>query len=159
MTTTTATFQIDAIAADELVALRAAGQDGAGNPLKPFTVDEPEAVPLRCCLRMGRVGEAAMLVSYEPPGGAGAYAERGPVFVHAQSCEGYASAHQWPPAFGDRRQVLRAYDHRGRIADALVVEPGEGEAGLGRLLADPAVAVVQSRNVLYGCFMFVARRP
>jgi Protein of unknown function (DUF1203) len=156
---TTAAFRIDAIPADHLDRIRSTGRDDAGNPTHAFVVDEPDAAPMRCCLRMGRVGETALLLSYEPPGGSGAYAERGPVFVHSQPCGGYHEAGGWPPDFHDRRQVLRAYNDRGRIARAVIAEPGHGSVALGRLLADPSVALVQSRNVLFGCFMFAARRP
>ena len=149
-------FRITAIPADELARIRAAGQDIQGNPFTSREAGGGE--PLRCCLRPARTGERIALISYRPTGTAGAYAETGPVFVHAQPCEGYPTDGGWPPGFRDRQQVLRAYDAAGRIADAILVEGTEAEAGIAKLLADPEHVVVHSRNVLYGCYMFAVSR-
>ena len=72
----------------------------------------------------------------------------GPVFVHADPCEGYAERNTYPPGFRERRQVVRAYDRTGRIADALAVEGTRAEAAIAQLLARPDVATLHSRNVL-----------
>ncbi len=151
-------FVVSAVPATELDRLRRAGRDDAGNPLQPFTVTDPDSVPLRCCLRLATVGEQAMLLAYRPPGTAGAYAEVGPVFVHAHPCAGYAEPNAYPAAYRARQQVLRAYDAAGRIADATLVDGSTAEDGIARLLADPAVTIVHSRNVLYGCYMFAIER-
>src|SRR5712692_9535116 len=74
-----------AIPGDELDAVRAAGRDEAGNPLK-VQVHQDGGAPLRCCLREAPAGERLLLIAYTPPGTAGAYAERGPVFIHAERC-------------------------------------------------------------------------
>jgi hypothetical protein len=150
------TFHIDAIPPAELARIRAAGHDTQGDP---FTAREADgAEPLRCCLRLARAGERIALIAYRPTGTAGAYAENGPVFVHAEPCEGYPTDGGWPPEFRDRQQVLRAYDAMGRIADAILVEGTEAEDGIAKLLADPEHVVVHSRNVLYGCYMFAVSR-
>ena len=80
------------------------------------------------------------------------------MFVHASPCEGYAADGGWPPEYRDRQQVLRAYNDRGRIADAILVDGPEAEDGIAKLLADPAHVLVHSRNVLYGCYMFAVSR-
>ena len=78
--------------------------------------------------------------------------------MHAEPCEGYAERDTYPAEFRHRRQVFRAYDEAGRIAEALLVEGAHAEAGIEHLLASPRVATVHSRNVLYGCYMFVIGR-
>lgn len=157
MSTATATFLVEAIPDGALAEIRASGYDVAGNPYRPYaTADGDE--PLRCCLRPARTGERIALIAYQPPGGAGAYRETGPVFVHAAACDGYPAGAGWPPGFRDRQQVLRAYDHAGRIAEAVVVDATAAERGIAGLLADPRVAMIQSRNVGYGCYMFAIRR-
>jgi hypothetical protein len=55
--------------------------------------------------------------AYTPPGTRGAYAERGPVFIHALACDGYLTPDRYPPALSHRQQVVRAYDADGQIAD------------------------------------------
>ncbi len=150
-------FHIEAIPAADLDRIRANGVDVAGNAFTPF-VEDTGGSPVRCCLRLSRAGERIALIAYRPPGTAGAYAEVGPVFVHADPCAGYPADGGWPPEFRDRRQVLRAYDAQGRIADALVVDAAEAETGIAKLFADPAHVVVHSRNVGYGCYMFAVSR-
>jgi len=113
--------------------------------------------PLRCCLRDHRVGERVALVSVTPPGPLGAYVERGPVFVHADACHGPASA-GYPDEWRTRTQIFRAYDEQGRICGGEIVEPGDQQEVIAeRLLTQPGVAFVQSRNVVYGCYMLTMR--
>jgi len=147
-----------AIPPGELNAIRAAARDEAGNPLQPQVARDGGA-PLRCCLREARAGERLLLIAYTPPGTAGAYAERGPVFIHAERCDGYATSHQYPPGLIDRPQVVRAYDRQGRIADGVLVADGHQAQGvIAGLLARPEVALVHLRNVGYGCYNFAVGR-
>jgi hypothetical protein len=76
----------EAIPAGVLAQIRAAGVDEAGNRVA-VQVDDHGGSPLRCCLRETVPGERVLLIAYAPPGTKGAYAERGPVFVHPEACE------------------------------------------------------------------------
>jgi hypothetical protein len=152
------TLTYAAIPAAELAAIRAAGRDEAGNVLTP-QVDDEGGSPLRCCLRTTRPGEEVLLIAYTPPGGAGGYAERGPVFVHARACEGYRTPDEYPPALYGRKQTVRAYNEQGRIEDGIYVENGEqADKAIADLLARPGVTLVQLRNVGFGCYNFAVRR-
>ena len=143
-----------AIPAGELDAIRMAERDEAGNVLE-IQVHAECGAPLRCCLREARAGERLLLIAYTPPGTAGAYAERGPVFIHAEHCDGYPTPHQYPPGLIGRPQVVRAYDRQGRIADGVLVCDGHQAQGvIAELLARPGVALVHLRNVGYGCYNF-----
>jgi hypothetical protein len=156
-TTATGTFRYQAIPADELDAIRAAGRDEAGNPLAPQIQTEGGA-PLRCCLREARAGEQLLLIAYTPPGTMGAYAERGPVFIHAEPCDGYRTPHAYPPGLIGRQQVVRAYDRQGRIADGVLVADGrQAQDVIAGLLSRPEVVLVHLRNVGYGCYNFCVR--
>ncbi len=146
-----------AIPGDVLDAIRAAGRDEAGNPLK-VQVHQDSGAPLRCCLREARAGERLLLIAYTPPGTAGAYAERGPVFIHAERCEGYLTPGEYPPELAGRQQVVRAYDKQGRIADGVLVADGrQAQAAIAELLARREVKLVHLRNVGYGCYNFAVR--
>jgi hypothetical protein len=146
-----------AIPPDELDAIRAAGRDEAGNPLEA-QVARNYGDPLRCCLRETRPGERLLLIAYSPPGTAGAYAERGPVFVHADGCDGYRTPGEYPPELAHRQQVVRAYDGHGRIADGvLAVDGRQAHDVIRELLARPGVELVHLRNVGYGCYNFAVR--
>jgi hypothetical protein len=148
----------DPIPLAELQLIRAAGTDEAGNRLAVQT-DTTGGSPLRCCLRESEPGERLLLIAYTPPGGRGAYAERGPVFVHAEPCDGYLTPDRYPPGLSHRQQVVRAYDQDGRIADGILVNEGtHAMAVIRQLLARRRIAVVHLRNVGYGCYNFAVRR-
>nr|BFE73663.1 hypothetical protein GCM10020092_069640 [Actinoplanes digitatis] len=100
-----------------------------------------------------------MLFGYEPPLPAGPYREVGAVFAHAAPCAGPATESRYPADWFGRPQVLRAYDERGWIHPATRThDGGDPEAAIAAVLADHTVAVVHSRNIAYGCFMFAATR-
>jgi hypothetical protein len=153
--TRAAGFVYQAIPAGELDAIRAAGRDEAGNLL---AVTESAGSPLRCCLRQARPGERLLLIAYTPPGTAGAYAERGPVFIHADRCDGYLTPHDYPPELAHRPQVVRAYDRHGAIADGVLAADGQqAAAAIADLLGRPEVELVHLRNVGFGCYNVAVR--
>ena len=146
------------IPAAELDRIRAAGEDEAGNRLT-VQVDTEGGSPLRCCLRESAPGERMLLLAYTPPGTRGAYAERGPVFIHAEPCGGYLTPDEYPPGLRHRRQVVRAYDRDGRIADGVLADDGQrAMTVIAELLARADIALVHLRNVGYGCYNFAVRR-
>ena len=154
----TAGLVFEPIPPAELQRIRAAGTDEAGNRLN-VQADTNGGSPLRCCLRESAAGERVLLIAYTPPGTSGAYAERGPVFIHAEPCGGYLTPDKYPPGLSRRPQVVRAYDRDGRIADGILVNDGEQAMTVIReQLARPEVALAHLRNVGYGCYNFAVRR-
>jgi hypothetical protein len=160
MTTTArrAAFRVDAIPADELDRLRANGVDDFGNPLEPRVVRQSGGTPLRCCLREADAGERVVLIAYQPSAVGGPYAEVGPVFVHAERCDGYDATDRYPEGFRQRQQLLRAYDARGRQVENVIVDGVRAEFAIKDLLDRHDVAFLHSRNVLAGCYMFAITR-
>ena len=154
----TSTLDFKPISPAELQKIRTAGLDEAGNPLTPQAVTEG-GDPLRCCLRETRPGDSVLLIAYTPPGTRGAYAERGPVFIHADPCQGYRTPHLYPPELSHRQQVVRAYDRSGQIADGVLVSDGDHALDvIGEMLSRPGIALVHLRNVGWGCYNFAVQR-
>jgi hypothetical protein len=146
--------RVEAIPAGELDRIRGAGIDDAGNELVVLT-DHDGGDPLRCCLTVSEPGEPVLAIAYAPPGTAGAYAERGPVIVHPERCAGYTTGHEYPPALWERRQVVRAYNRAGKIADGILTDGGaDNVRAVTELLGRPDVTLVHVRNVTYGCYNF-----
>jgi hypothetical protein len=160
MQATTAILHVEALSSTDLERIRRRGIDDFGNHLDATVVEEAGGTPLRCCLREAVPGERVALIAYQPAKLGGPYAEVGPVFIHAEACDGYTTPGRYPDGFRGRRQLLRAYTADGRIADALIAENGDrAEEVCATFLARPEVAYIHSRNVLYGCYMFTVRRP
>ncbi|MDO0924217.1 DUF1203 domain-containing protein [Streptomyces sp. TG1A-8] len=147
--------------------------DDAGRPCAPYTATRDDGgSPLRCCLRPVTSGERIALVSYAPlrrwaaargvdPG---AYDEQGPVFIHADDCEGFTPRGNYPFDRPGALRTARRYDARGRIAGGRLLEiPADATAGFDAALDDafddPEVVLVHVRAVEYGCFHFEVRRP
>ncbi|MEV6160636.1 DUF1203 domain-containing protein [Streptomyces sp. NPDC052052] len=159
---------IDAAALEEL---RVA--DDAGRLCVPYPATRDDAgSPLRCCLRPIAPGERIALVSYAPlrrwatTSGAdpGAYDEQGPVFIHADGCDGFAPGEAYPFARPDALRTVRRYDARGHIVGGRLLEiPADATAGFDSAFddafSDPDVMLVHVRALEYGCFQFEVRRP
>jgi hypothetical protein len=152
-----AAFQVHEMPAELLERVRAAGVDDFGTPVVRLTAEGGN--PLRCCLRDARPGEELILFGHRPPLPESPYRETGAVLAHAHRCPGPAVPGGYPADWIGRPQVLRAYDARGWIHDATTVHDGrDPEQAIARILADPTVAQVHSRNIAWGCYMFTATR-
>ncbi|MER5311917.1 DUF1203 domain-containing protein [Streptomyces sp. NPDC002773] len=159
------------ISPSALAELRVA--DDAGRACVPYTATTTDAGdPLRCCLRPSAPGERIALVSYAPlrrwaaetGANPGAYDEQGPVFIHAETCDGPAPSAPYPFTRPGALRTLRRYDTTGRITGGRLLElPETPDDALNQALTDaftdPTVALVHVRAVEYGCFHFEVRRP
>ena len=57
-----------------------------------------------------------------------------------------------PPVFEPRVLSLRGFDEDGMMADALVTQPGEADAGIRKLFDNPKIATIHAHNAARGCF-------
>jgi hypothetical protein len=151
-------FTVAPVPASDLDRIRALGIDDFGNPLEVTIVQDDEGSPLRCCLRDPVAGERVALIAWQPFDQPGVYAEVGPVFIHAEACEGYSAGNDFPKGFRGRRQIFRAYGPDGRCVHNRFVETDDAESSIAELLARPEIEFIHSRNVLAGCYMFAIRR-
>lgn len=153
---TTSNFRIVPLASGVAESAREAARRGAAGHAR-VKVDVPNAYPCRQCLRWAQPGEHVVLFTYAsiPPGRP--YAESGPIFVHEQPCAPYQATSDYPPDFR-RGRVLRAYDSKENMIDAVVVDGEKPEALIAKLFANPETAFLQVRSVTRGCFTFKIER-
>ena len=57
-----------------------------------------------------------------------------------------------PPVFEGRPLGLRAFDSEGMLRDARLAIPGEAEAKIIELFANPEIAYIDAHNAAHGCF-------
>jgi len=146
-------MNVIAIPSELAAAARSNPSDAHGNALVA-EVQSEAGNPCRHCLRRARAGERLTLFSHSPFERQNPYKEHGPIFVHSDGCERYASLHELPPDFLDRPIVLRAYDNQQRIARVAVVVDGATRSRAEQLLSDPDVAFLHARSFTHGCYLF-----
>jgi Protein of unknown function (DUF1203) len=122
-----------------------------------ITVDSPVSAPCRHCLCWAQPGERVILFPYTAIPSGHPYSETGPIFVHANECQRYSAADEYPADFRNGR-VLRAYDANYNIINAQVVNGSEPEVVIESLFQSPDTAFVDVRSVTHGCFTFRVQR-
>jgi len=152
MTTTvrTPTLQFVPIPAEIAQNARRTRKDQFGHDLKV----QKGRRACRVCLRMSKSSENFILLSYRPLPDRSPYAEVGPIFIHEHDCAAYSSLDTFPQDFAPRELVLRAYDGEGRIFNAAVAPPGEGQRVAAEFMSNPDVQEVHVRHTSYTCFDF-----
>jgi Protein of unknown function (DUF1203) len=161
MTTTTQTQQtltVHALDPARLDAVRRVGVDEFGNPVAAFAASG-NGEPLRCCLRFARPDEQIALISWAPFTELSPWREVGPVYVHADHCEGYSE--RWIP--GELRRgpmLLRTYHADGSMdyEHNTVAGDEDIEPVLDQLLGEPEVALVHVRTLRPQCFLYAVTR-
>ncbi len=136
------------------------GVDHGGNPIESF-VDHAGGWPLRCCLEDSEPGDRIAIIAWSPFPWAGAYAEVGPIVVHAGGCPGTPDRPTLPPSLAARAMTLRPYGPDRTIAYHRVRHVAADEsidAAVAEVLGEDDVEFVHGRNVTGGCYAFTARR-
>jgi len=160
MNTTEALLQVHPIAPARLDAARREGCDALGNEVVAHAATG-SGEPLRCCLRLAREREPIALISFAPFEHASPWTEVGPVYVHAERCDGYDGAAGLPEELRTGPRVLRTYrdDHTMNYEHNTLVGDGQDlEPVLEELLSLPDVATVHVRTVLPQCFLYAVTR-
>jgi hypothetical protein len=153
----TSSFRIVPIRTE--IAAAARREAKAGAPDHVFvTADSPRReYPCRLCLRWAQPGERMILFPYAAIAPGRPHSESGPIFVHAEPCERYATTHEFPPEFRKDR-VLRAYNSHHAIIAAEVANGQGPEAVIERFLQKPETAFVHVRSASHGCYTMEVER-
>ena len=107
--------------------------------------------PCRVTLEDVRAGEPLLLVQHVHHNVAGPYRSAFAIFVR-QDAEQAVYEDRCPPCFAGRTLSLRAFDDTGALAEARLASPGEADAAIRALLADPSIAYINAHNAAAGCF-------
>lgn len=149
-------FNISGMSQTTADALRAGGPDAHGNKAERTTAGAGSN-PCRCCLGNITEGEPMLLLSYRPFKTAQAFAEQGPVFLHANHCSPPDPKAGLPAWYVNRPNMLvRAYDDEERIVygTGSIIAREDFEDHTHALLSREDVATVHVRSSGYNCFLF-----
>jgi Protein of unknown function (DUF1203) len=108
--------------------------------------------PCRVSLTDRAIGETVLLLNHVSHDAAGPYRASHAIFVAEAEQDAAEFADRVPPVFETRVLSLRGFDKEGMMAEALLTQPGEADAGIRRLFANPAIETIHAHNATRGCF-------
>ncbi|MFN9031508.1 MAG: DUF1203 domain-containing protein [Betaproteobacteria bacterium] len=120
--------------------------------------DSCPGYPDRVELRDAEPGEALLLLNYEHLPQATPYRSRHAIFVREGAHTPFNAIDSVPAVLRRRLLSLRAFDARGYLRDADVVDGAQVEPLIERLFANPAVDFIHAHFAKPGCFAATVRR-
>ncbi|TDT16990.1 uncharacterized protein DUF1203 [Ilumatobacter fluminis] len=123
--------------------------------------DVSPGFPCRQCLRDADVGDALVLVSYDPfPDDADSpYRGRGPIYLHRDDCSAKVDSDAFPRQLTTRRLSLRGFDAGSMMRWSTVVDGADLAEALGAGFRADGVDRIHIHNAGPGCFAAVSLRP
>jgi Protein of unknown function (DUF1203) len=119
--------------------------------VKRMTVNSP-TFPCRISLSDRAIGDSVLLLNHVSHDVANPYRASHAVFVTEGEEQAAEYVGRVPPVFEKRVLSLRGFDKDGMMVDALLTQPGEAEAGILKLFANPDIAAIHAHNATRGCF-------
>jgi len=118
--------------------------------MRRMTVNKKPSFPCRISLVDREIGEQVILLNHVSDDVANPYRASHAIFV--ADAEPGVFIDEVPPVFGPRVLSLRGFDAEGMMADALITQPGEADAGIRRLFDNPEIVTIHAHNAARGCF-------
>ena len=108
--------------------------------------------PCRVSLTDRDLGETVLLLNHTSHDVANPYRASHAIFVTECDQDAAEYVDRVPPVFETRVLSLRGFDRDGMMADAILTQPGEADAGIRRLFENPEVQTIHAHNATRGCF-------
>jgi hypothetical protein len=116
-----------------------------------MTVTDP-TFPCRVSLTDREIGESVLLLNHVSHDVANPYRTSHAIFVTEGETNAVKYVDEVPPVFKARVLSLRGFDADGMMADAILTQPGEADAGIRKLFANPDIVTIHAHNATRGCF-------
>jgi hypothetical protein len=116
-----------------------------------MTVSDP-TFPCRVSLTDRAIGEKVLLLNHVSHDVANPYRAAHAIFVSETEQEPAEYVDRVPPVFEKRVLSLRGFDKKGMMADAILTQPGDADAGIRKLFANPEIETIHAHNATRGCF-------
>jgi hypothetical protein len=116
-----------------------------------MTVTDP-TFPCRVSLTDRAIGEKVLLLNHVSHDVANPYRATHAIFVTEADEDPGEYVDEVPPVFKSRVLSLRGFDKDGMMADAILTQPGEADAGIRKLFENPAIRTIHAHNATRGCF-------
>jgi hypothetical protein len=115
-------------------------------------VNEKPSFPCRVSLTDRDVGESVLLLNHTSHDVANPYRASHAIFVTEGADQAAEYVDEVPPVFEPRVLSLRGFDKDGMMADAILTQPGEADAGIRKLFENPEIEIIHAHNAVRGCF-------
>jgi hypothetical protein len=116
-----------------------------------MTVDSP-GFPCRVSLTDRAIGEKMLLLNHVSHEVANPYRASHAIFITEGESQAAVYVDEIPPVFEKRVLSLRGFDSDGMMAEAMLTQPGEADAGIRTLFANPEIQTIHAHNATRGCF-------
>ena len=117
-----------------------------------MVVDQEPGFPCRVSLADAKVGEKVLLLNYEHLPVATPYRSRHAIFVKEGASRAEPAVNEVPKCLGIRLLSVRAFDSRGMMVDAQVVEGHEAGKVFRKMLDNESVDYLHVHNAGRGCY-------
>ena len=117
-----------------------------------MTVTDKPSFPCRVSLTDRDIGESVLLLNHVSHDVANPYRASHAIFITEGAEEAADYVDEVPPLFGPRVLSLRGFDKHGMMAEAILTQPGEADAGIRTLFANPEIETIHAHNATRGCF-------
>jgi hypothetical protein len=120
--------------------------------VRRYVADSKPGFPDRVEMRDLEPGETALLLNYVHQPAETPYKSSHAIFVREGAQSRYEAIDAIPEAIRTRTISLRAFDDRGEMVDADLVDGREIEPLIARYLTDPRVSYLHAHYAKRGCF-------
>jgi hypothetical protein len=117
-----------------------------------MTADKKPGFPCRVTLEDAEPGETLILVNHVSNDVPTPYRTAYAIYVREGAFDPAQYIDAVPPVFEGRTLSLRGFDADGMLREALLALPGEADAKIRELFAQPDIATIHAHNAAAGCF-------
>jgi len=114
--------------------------------------DKDRGFPCRVSLEDAPAGETLILLHHTSHDVATPYRSAYAIYIRERADAAAHFVDRIPPVFEGRPLGLRGFGADGNLKNALLALPGQADARIRELLADPAIAYIDAHNAAHGCF-------
>ena len=115
------------------------------------TASASRGFPCRISLEDAREGDSLILLHHTSHDVATPYRCSYAIYVR-EGAEPAQFVDRTPPVFEGRPLGLRGFDAEGMLKEARLAMPGEADARIRELFANPDIATIHAHNAAHGCF-------
>ncbi len=146
-------YRIEGLAPERFASLFGMADDAlAEHNAVRVTADTPSHFPCRISLEDAAPGEQVILLNHVSHDVAGPFRTAFAIYVR-EGVEAASFTDRAPPMLDGRTIGLRGFDGEGMLRGALLAMPGEADAKIRALLAQPEIATIHAHNAAHGCFL------